>query len=1174
MNFVHLHNHSEYSVLDGMSTTKGMIARAKELGMPAMALTDHGHMLGILDFVTTAKAEGIKPIVGIETYMAARRMTDRDPALDRKSAHQLLLAESMEGYHNLVQLASAAQLEGFYYYPRIDLPLLEQYCGGIIATSGCFGGLIPTALRNNDTKRANELIRWYLDHFGDRFYIELQDHNVPGLRDVNKQLVKLAQNYGIKLIATNDAHYVKQSDAPLQNVLLAVNTGAKLDDEGRFSMDDNTYYLRSTEEMGVLFAETPEAVTNTLEIAERCNVDLHSNGYLLPKYPVPDSYTAETYLRELCEEGLKNRYGSGLDDTKNDRLNYELGIIHQMGFDDYFLIVWDLVNTARSKGILYNARGSAAGSIVAYGLGITSICPLKFKLIFERFLNPERISMPDIDLDFQDDRRGEMMAYTAQKYGDDRVASIITYGRMQARAAVRGVGRALGIDLTKINRISKLIPGAPANPTLSEAVEQIPDLQKAMTEDPEVKRLIETAIPLEGTVQSLGTHAAGIVIAPSPLTDYVALHRTTSKDENVPVKKVVQLDMAGVEKMGLLKVDFLGLSTLTVIQRALDLIEKRHGIKMALGDIPLDDKETYALLSAGDTTAVFQFESAGMKKYLREMKPDTLENIIAMVALYRPGPMDFIPSYIKRMHGEEEITYHHPKQAEIFDDTYGIPIYQEQIMFAAVKLAGYTQGQADELRKAISKKNAEKIAKHKEKFIKGAAERDIPQKVAEDIFTDWENFARYGFNRAHAAAYGVVAVRTAWLKHHYPVEFFTAILSVFRDDQKKTINYMADCRAHGIQILPPDINQSQMDFSIEDTDKGPAIRFGLTAIKNAGNAVRELIASRGELPFSPIEDFVERVNLTALGKKALESLAKAGAFSAFGTRRQILAAIPEMQREGKRREKAGSSQMRLEDAGMQIQKDFALVEVDETGADIQNLDWEKELIGVYLTGHPLESINPEIYATHYTDDLVNTPAGKEVTLVVLLTEIKPYTTKTGKPMAFLKAGDLHGDVEMVAFPNQWQAVSGLLREGGIYIVDGKVEGSDEEEERAPKIIIDRMVEFATDVNRPAQPQRSVQKIIKAPQSLPAALEKRSPRTVVVMVPSGATPNQLSNIVTDSMTYPGPDHLAVVVEGEGQTLRVDFAKGIGLNDTLRDSLTNIRKDLEIIEFDPEEKEAHE
>jgi len=963
MSFAHLHVHTEYSLLDGLSNIEKLVATAKAMGMPAVAITDHGTMFGVKEFYDAAKKIDIKPIIGVEAYMAARGMTDRDSKLDKKSSHLLLLAKNDVGYRNLLKITSAAQTEGFYYRPRIDHDFLEKHAEGLICTSGCMSAEIPRALLKENPQEAVRRMDWYYDVFGEEnFYVELQQHNIVELTELNRQLVEMGARYSSKFVATNDVHYIKPDDAKLQDILLAIQTGSTLSDPKRMRMDDPTYYLRSPQEMFDIFKEIPESLSNTLEIAERCNVNLDFTEYHLPHFPVPDGHTEESYLRHLCEQGLERRYGKHTDDKViRDRLNYELDIIHTMGFDAYFIIVWDLVREAQKKGILYTTRGSAAGSIVAYALEITLIDPIEHDLIFERFLNPGRISMPDIDLDFRDDRRHEIMAYCAEKYGDDKVAQIITFGTMGAKAAIRDVGRVMDIPLNEVDKIAKLIPAVSGKTvTLQGTLKDVPDFKKAYNSASHIKQLIDTAIGMEGVVRNAGTHAAGVVIADKPIVEYLPLHRPTSNSEDTPIKTVTQFEMGVLDAMGMLKVDFLGLSTLTVIARAAAQIEKRYGKKYHLENIPLDDPKAFELIGEGNTAGVFQLEGGGMTGWMVKMQPSTLDHVIAMVALYRPGPMRFIPSYIERMNGREEITYRHPKMEPIFESTYGIPIYQEQIMRTAVELGGYSGPESDNLRKAISKKKEKEIVRHRQKFIDGAVKNEIERDVATAIFDDWEEFARYGFNKSHAAAYGTIAVQTAYLKAHYPAEYMTALMSVFHGVIAKVSHYAANARNMGIEILPPSVNKSEWDFATEylEDDK-TAIRFGFGAIKNVGRGpVEALIAAREGKDFKDINEFIRSVDLRSIGKRALEAMIKVGALDVFGSRSSLLASLERLIAVSSAHFKAKESgQISMFGAATGISDEIVL----SPGGEIDNrtqLNWERELIGIYISDHPPRACAP------------------------------------------------------------------------------------------------------------------------------------------------------------------------------------------------------------------------
>lgn len=1064
--FVHLHTHTVYSLLDGFSNIKKLVKRAKEMDMPALAITDHGTMFGVVEFYNAAQEAGIKPIIGVETYMAARRMQDRDSKLDKKSSHLLLLAENEVGYRNLLKITSAAQMDGFYYYPRIDHEFLAEHAEGLIATSGCMSAEIPRQLIEEKPEEAVRRMNWYYDVFGpDRFYVELQQHNISELVGLNKKLVELGARYSAKFVATNDVHYIEPTDAQYQDILLAIQTGKLLNDPDRMRYESQTFYLRSPQEMGRLFSEIPEALSNTIEIAERCKVDLGFKGYHLPEFPVPEGFTAQTYLRHLCELGLERRYGNRNNDQEiQDRLNFELDVIDSMGFNAYFLIVWDLCRYASENGIWYNTRGSGAGSLVAYSLFITLVDPIHHHLLFERFLNPGRISMPDIDLDFRDDRRTEMLEYAARKYGNDKVAQIITFGTMAARGALRDVARVMDIPIPEVDKIAKLVPNVPGKPvSLAQALDEVPDLKAAYNADPKVKNLVDTAIHMEGVVRNAGTHAAGLVISDKSITEYLPIHRPTSGAEESPIKTVTQFEMGILDSMGMLKVDFLGLSTLTVMARACDLIKQRHNIELTLENIPVDDPLTFELMGHGQTAGVFQLEGTGMTRWVVEMKPRNLDNIIAMVALYRPGPMDFIPSYIKRMHGEEEIEYRHPSLEPIFSDTYGIAIYQEQIMRAAVDLAGYSRSESDDLRKAISKKQADKIAKHKEKFIKGASEKTMDKETATAIFEDWEKFARYGFNKSHAADYGLISVQTGYLKAHYPAEYMCALMSVFKDDSSKIALYIADSRAMGIDVLQPDINYSYYDFSIENrpidpqqpqAGTKPAIRFGMGAVKNVGQSPVELIVSgREEKIFTDISDFAHRVDLRAVGKRALECLIKVGAFDYFGDRAALLASLERITAASTSHFRSiESGQMSLFGGASNIKDESITLPDNIKVIQKEALAWERDLIGVYLSDHPLSGYaDILIHAVSHNSLTLQEAAHEErVRVAGMIVAVRPYKTKTDKMMGFVTLEDLDGNLELVIFPKTWEKVRATCEEGKVVIADGKLDNSS----TPPKILVD------------------------------------------------------------------------------------------------------------------------
>jgi DNA polymerase III subunit alpha len=1485
MSFAHLHVHTEYSMLDGFSNIKKLVRRVQELNMPAVAITDHGTMFGVIDFYKAAKEAGVKPIIGVEAYMAARGMADRDPKVDRSSYHLLLLAENEIGYRNLLKISSAAQLDGFYYYPRIDHDFLAAHSEGIICTTGCMSAEIPRALLNDNPEEAVRRMNWYYDVFGpDRFFVELQQHNIKEITDLNRKLVELGVRYSAKYVATNDVHYINQSDSRLQDILLAIQTNTLLSDPDRMRMTDDSYYLRTPEEMSRLFAEVPEALSNTLLIAERCNVDLSFKGYHLPDFPVPEGYTAETYLRHLCEEGARRRYASRAASLQvRERLDYELGVIHKMGFDAYFLIVWDLCRHARENNIWYNARGSAAGSIVAYVLGIALVDPLEHNLLFERFLNPGRISMPDIDLDFRDDRRGEMLDYCVRKYGSDKVAQIITFGTMGTKAALRDVARVNDIPLPEVDRVAKLVPFVSGRQTTMQDAMAVPEFKQIYDSQPHLHELIDTAAKMEGTVRNAGTHAAGVVISDQPIVEYLPLHRPTSNSEETPIKTVTQFEMGILDKLGMLKVDFLGLITLSVMAKACDMIEKRHGIKFDLDNIPLDEPKSFELMGSGHTAGIFQVEGTGMTRYLVQMKPKTLDNIIAMVALYRPGPMAFIPDYIARMHGEAEVEYRHPGLEPIFQDTYGIPVYQEQLMRAAVELAGYTPSESDELRKAISKKNKEEIEKHRNKFVAGAVKNGMAKDVAEAIYSDWEEFARYGFNKclpgdvevldaatgrlikvadlyrgletiadtlscdtsalklknqpvtqvmdngvkpvfrlttalgrvieatdnhpfytyegwrqlgelqpddfiavpriipiegkntwldhevialghllaegnlchphsvyfysqdleqvddfiraanafenvhctiamhkgtysiyaaraekhrvpgiytwagelgllgknartkeipapvfelnnrqiglmisrmwegdghldvrgrsmyyataskrmagqlqhlllrfgiisrvrtvefpykegrigyqvfitgyenisifstkigchfvserrraalaqlmdinppaaigtkdiipvaavkeyirsakeqygitwrelshttgiaprefyptnsagklgfgrntlrrlgnyfddpnikryaesdlywdrvayieyvgekqtydleiaethnfiandilvhnSHAADYGVISVQTAYLKAYYPAEYMAALLSANAGKTEQVALYVAEARSMGVPVLAPEINSSLWDFAIEDIEGKPNIRFGLGAIKNVGQAAVELIIQERDRngPFKNLNEFARRVDLRAVGKRALECLIKVGALDSFGNRSAQLASLDRIVSISSNHFRAAESgQMSLFGEATGVVEDIQLPDVSNVDKR-EMLNWERELIGLYISDHPLTPYQQTFtqIVSYFSGQLSQAQHEEKVRVAGLITAVRPYTTKTNKPMGFVTMEDVQGNIELVLFPKTWQKTHDMLKVGQIIIVEGKADTGS----TPPKILVDEI----------------------------------------------------------------------------------------------------------------------
>jgi DNA polymerase III subunit alpha len=1090
MSFVHLHVHSEYSLLDGLSRIPQLVARAKALGQPAVALTDHGVMYGAIEFWQAATDAGLKPIIGMESYLAQGKRTERHPGEDSKPYHLLLIAKNMTGYKNLLKLASIAQLEGFYYKPRVDKESLAAHAEGLICTTGCMAAEIPRLLTDKyQPEKARREIGWYYDVFGsENFFFELQDHSIPELRDLNKALAELQPHFNARFLATNDVHYVTPEEASPHDMLLCIQTSKLVTDPNRMKMSDGSYYLKSRAEMEAVLGQFPGALDNTLLVAEMCELNLKSKGYHLPNYNVPEGDTPETYLRHLCEEGLRTRYGSRAEEPQvRERLEFELKTIHSMGFDTYFLIVWDLCRFARERDIWWNVRGSGASSIVAYTCGITNLDPLRNSLIFERFLNPGRISMPDIDLDYPDDRREEMIQYTVQKYGKENVAQIITFGTLGARAAIRDIGRAMDIPLPEVDRIAKLVPGGPKI-KLKDAFEN-KEFKELYDSEDYIQQLVDTAGQLEGVSRHASTHAAGVVISDQPLVEYLPLHRPTKGADDSSLGVVTQFPMEIIEKIGLLKVDFLGLATLTIMRRACELIEQRHGVKYELTTIPYtrcpDDpekdkqvKKLFDLLGTGHVDGIFQVESEGMRKVLTSMKPTEFEHIIAVVALYRPGPMDYIPSFVNRMHGREPVAYHHPDLEPILKETYGIIVYQEQIIQIATQIAGYSPGDADQIRKAVGKKIQAEIAKHKARFTEGTVKNGYSPAVAEAIYGDIEFFANYGFNKAHAADYAMITCQTAFLKAHYPVEYMTALLSVSRNDTAKIALYSADCRRMSIPVLAPDVNSSGLDFTIEEVRspksevQSHSIRFGMGAVKNVGaGAVEVILDSRNEGgQFKSLDDFCQRVDLRQVGKRALEYLIKVGALDKFGERGQLLEGLDQIVNASASHFRAAESgQLSLFGVGGGFEG-VTLPKAKNQIARRERLAWEKELIGLYVSDHPLQPVMDQLQAvvSHYSQELNEEHDGKLVTMAGVITNVRPHQTKKGDPMGFISVEDLQGHLELVVFPRAWKEISSWVAIEQIVLIKGKV---DAKGSGSAKVLVDSLSrEFkVTKALTPARP---------------------------------------------------------------------------------------------------------
>jgi DNA polymerase-3 subunit alpha len=1084
--FVHLHVHTEYSLLDGFSVIKRLTKRAAELGMGALAISDHGVMYGAIEFHDACHSAGIKPIIGMEAYITAfdRRMSDRDSRLDRENHHLLLLAMNQTGYRNLMKIASAAQLDGYYYKPRIDKEFLAEHSEGLIATSTCLGGQIPGAIMAGDDQRARDMIDWYIQHFGrDRFYLEVQQHRIDEIEAVNRWLVEHGKKDHVGLVATSDVHYVTDQDYDPHDTLLCIQSSALKGDEKRLRMSDNSYYLHSPEEMWQTFGHINdgEALLNSVRIAEMCDVDLKRKGYHLPIFPVPEGFDAASFLRHLVGKGMVWRYGAraGTDTDLRERIEFELATIERMGFATYFLIVWDLCEFARHADIWYNVRGSGAGSAVLYCLGITNIDPIQNNLLFERFLNPGRVTMPDIDMDFPDDRRAEMIAYTARKYGEDKVAAIITFGTLGAKAAIKDVGRAMGVDLNLVNQATRLIPTEPKPKGVNEYVAAIPDLEKLVKSTPVLQPVFETAAKLQGLNRHVSTHAAGVIVADQPLVEYIPLHRQTKEtDDAMALRQVTQFPMETCEAIGLLKVDFLGLATLTSLRRTCALIERHHGRQYTLDNIPIrptGDPEqdrilqgAFEMISRGETVGVFQLESEGMQGMLRGMKPTRFENIVAAVSLYRPGPMDFIEKYNARMHGREPVEYLHPKLEPILAETYSIIVYQEQIMQIGQQLFGYSLGEADLMRRAVSKKKKEDLEKHRAIFVEKGPANGVDAQIADKIFDQIDFFANYGFNRAHAADYAAITVQSAFLKYAYPAEYMAALLSTHFSDAVKVTTFLAECKRLDIPILPPDLNESLLDFDIQTLRDGRrGIRFGLAAVKNAGvGALSVLIDARmAGGRFTSLNDLCTRVDLRHVGKRTLEMLIKVGALSAFGGRHALLATLDRLMNisaEHHRAQEVGQMGLFGETGAVGGGSDLDKpLPPDPAGRiDREMLEWEHELLGIYISSHPIDAYIDKLQGANLITTLeIHNADGalheRPVRLVGLVMSVRKTVTKSHETMAILRIEDKLGGVDAVLFPKTWTRFSEFFEQPGeVVLLGGKLDLSRGE----PQIVVEHVTQ--------------------------------------------------------------------------------------------------------------------
>ena len=1071
VNFTHLHVHTEYSLLDGSNKINEYVSRVKELGMKSAAITDHGVMFGCIDFYKAAKAAGIKPILGCEVYVAPGSRFDKEKGKEEdRYYHLVLLAETQEGYQNLIKIVSYGFVDGFYYKPRVDMELLEQYHEGIIALSACLAGEVARNLARGFYEEGKEAALRYEKIFGKgNFFLELQDHGIPEQRQVNHELIRMSRETGIELVATNDVHYTYSSDAEAHDILLCVQTGKSLKDENRMRYEGGQYYVKSEEEMRRLFPYAPEAIENTGKIAERCNVEIEFGVTKLPKFDVPDGYTAWEYLNKLCFEGFDKRYTDNKEELKK-RLNYELGVIKDMGYVDYFLIVWDFIRYAREHGIMVGpGRGSAAGSLVSYTLGITKLDPIKYDLLFERFLNPERVSMPDIDVDFCFERRQEVIDYVVEKYGKDQVVQIVTFGTMAARGVIKDVGRVMDVPYVQCDTIAKMIPQE-LNITIDKAMKANPELKKIYETDETVRKLIDMSRRLEGLPRHTSMHAAGVVISQKPVMEYVPLSR--GSDGSL----VTQFTMTTLEELGLLKMDFLGLRTLTVIQNAEKLVRRDKGIELDMDKIDYEDKKVYGMLGAGKTEGVFQLESTGMKNFMKELKPGNLEDIIAGLSLYRPGPMDFIPQYIKGKNNPDEIHYDCPELEPILKATYGCIVYQEQVMQIVRSLGGYTLGRSDLVRRAMSKKKASVMEKERQNFVYGNEEEGVPgcihrgisEKTANKIYDDMIDFAKYAFNKSHAAAYAVVSYQTAFLKYYYPVEYMAALMTSVIHNPSKVAEYILSSRKMQIEILPPDINFGESEFS---ADHG-AIRYGLSAIKSLGAPmIRAIVEERNENgKYQSLRDFIERMSGRELNKRAIENLIKAGALDQIaGNRRQKLMVYAEIvDAVNQEKKNAMTGQMSLFDLISDEEKEayeIQMPKVEEYSKE-ELLSFEKEVLGVYISGHPLEeyeerwrkNITARTVDFQIDEELGTSKAGDGEIAVIggIITNKTVKYTRNNKVMAFLTIEDLVGTVEVVVFPNDYEKNVQKMEEDSKVFIRGKVQG---DTDKASKLICEKIYSF-------------------------------------------------------------------------------------------------------------------
>lgn len=1114
--FTHLHVHTEYSLLDGLCRIPALISRAREMGMQSLAITDHGSLYGVVDFYLQAKEAGIKPIIGSEFYVSPSGRTSRTPA-DKEPYHLVLLVKDKTGYHNLLKLSTKSHTEGFYYRPRIDRELLGQHSRGLVALSGCLSGEIARLIADGQDQKARDSAAWHRDIFGEDYYLEIQRHPLPEMERVNRGLMSVSRDLGLPIVATNDVHYIGREDARWQDLLLCIQTNTTIHDERRLKMAADSFYLKSPEEMAELFADVPDALLNTERIAEKCNLEVEFGRMHLPEVDLPPGETGDAYLSEQCRLGLVRHYGSEVPGEVSQRLEYELDVVRQTSFAHYFLVVWDIVSFARQNNISCGVRGSAAASLILYCLGVTDVDPLKYRLVFERFLNVERKEMPDIDLDFQDDRRDEVISYVARKYGHDHVAQIITFGTLGAKAALRDVGRALGMPYSQVDRVARLIPFG-VGMTLQKALDEMEELRHIYREDPIVRELIDSAMKLEGVSRHASTHAAGVVISKESLDQYVPLQQVSRSEPGGMA--MTQFGMADIARVGLLKLDLLGLINLTTLCTVRQLLGLTRGTDLDISRLPLDDPKTFELLSLGETHGVFQLEGAGMRRYLRELKPSSFSDLAAMVALYRPGPKDHIPTFIRAKHGLEPISYPHPALEGILEETYGVIVYQDQVLFIVQTFAGYSLGQADIVRKAMGKKNPEIMRRERIRFLEGAQRKGFSARVAEDVFNLIEPFAGYAFNKAHSVSYAMIAYQTAYLKANYPVEYMTALLISVRGQQDKVAAAVADCQRMGIKVLPPDVNRSDTHFCVESLEES-AIRFGLADIKNIGaNAIAPILSARKERgPFKSITDICRWADLRGTNKRVLESLIKAGAMDCLGGRGGLLHCLDRIlwvsHREQDLREKGQSTMFDL--WGQTTATPVAEIELPKVETTLrEKLTWEKELLGVYLSEHPFQQAAKRLSAN--TSVLCGEIDGEMVGQVVMVAGVlgspRIGQTKNRKPFVTATLEDLVGSVDITCWSEVYERTTELWVEGNILLVEGRVKVR----QGSVQLVCDQVREYKADG-------------AEAQDDVTASVPERSVRLSITLVETGKPQEDITRLqraMEILKAFPGQDPVLVSI----------------------------------------------